>query len=128
MKKLIPLLGLLASLSASAEWVYVTSNAEKDKTFFNPKTIGVYENYRKAWVLVNFAKPQPVETLSASSKSTYYKFDCAGSRFAVIAELTTSELGGEGKILKKVSASEDVWTTAMNNDPLKPAMEAVCSK
>ena len=128
MKKIISLLMLLSTLTVHAEWIYVTSNSDKDKIFFDPKTIGVYENYRKAWVLVNFAKPQPVETLSASSKSTYYKFDCAGSRFAVIAELTTSELGGEGKILKKVSASEDVWTTAISNDPLKAAMEAVCSK
>ncbi len=128
MKKIISLLMLLSTLTVHAEWIYVTSNSDKDKIFFDPKTIGVYENYRKAWVLVNFAKPQTVGADSASSKSTYYKFDCNGKRFSVVAELTTSEMGGEGKILTKVSASEDVWVTATKEDSLKVAMESVCSK
>jgi len=128
MKKLIATLLVLCSFSVSAEWVLVKSNAENDKTFFDPKTIGIYEKYRKVWVLVNFATPTQLGADNAMSKSTYYKFDCKDSRYAVVAELFSSEPGGGGKVLKNVSESEDKWMSASKGSTLHSALELVCAK
>ena len=55
--------------SASAEWIQVAVKSTKDSIFYDPKTIGVYENYRKVWLLFNFAKPLDVGSEQGQSKT-----------------------------------------------------------
>jgi hypothetical protein len=128
MKKILFAAMALCCFSASAEWVHVKNNSEGDKTFFDPKTIGIYETHRKAWVLVNFSKPEKSGSEPALSKSIYYKFDCKDARISVIAELTSSEPGGAGKQIKNVSFTEDVWVKPTKDEVMHKTLEQVCAR
>ena len=128
MKKTIAAVIALCCFSASAEWVYIKNNVEGDKTFFDPKTIGIYETYRKAWVLINFAKPEKLGSDLAMSKSVYYKFDCKDTRLSVIAELTSAEPGGSGKLIKNVSFTDDTWVKPIKDEVMSKTLEQVCAR
>ena len=100
----------------------------KDAVFYDPKTIGVYENYRKVWLLFNFAKPLDVGSEQGQSKTGYYKVDCKSQKYSMVAELISSQPGGEGKILQRTQVEEDKWSSYANDDVWKSVTDAVCTR
>lgn len=128
MKKILCLFVGMFAIVAHAEWIQVVKTSAKDTYFFDPSTLGIYENYRKVWTLVNFGKAQKFGTEDAMSKSGYYKFDCQGARYAVVAEISTSEPGGAGKIVDRVQSSEDKWLALAGQENLLAVSKAACSR
>ena len=128
MKKFTIMFGLIFCFSAQAQWIQVVKNSDKDAFFYDPSTLGIYENYRKVWTLVNYGQAMPKGTEKIMSKSSYYKFDCQASRYAVVAEISTSEPGGAGKIVDRVQASEDKWIDLSSNENLLAVSKAACSR
>ena len=114
--------------SASAEWIQVAVKSTKDSIFYDPKTIGVYENYRKVWLLFNFAKPLDVGSEQGQSKTGYYKVDCKSQKYSMVAELISSQPGGEVKILQRTQVEEDKWSSYANDDVWKSVTDAVCTR
>ena len=116
------------SWAAHAEWIQVPVKSTKDAVFYDPKTIGVYENYRKVWLLFNFAKPLSVGSEQGLSKSGYYKVDCKSQKYSMVAEIISSQPGGEGKILQRTQIEEDKWAHYGNDETWKVVADNVCTR
>ena len=128
MKKFL-LIGLIfISFSSSAEWISVNTDTDKDNYFYDPLSIGIYGSSRKVWLLINLAKPVSSAEGQALSLNVYYKFDCENSRYANITTFFFNEKGGMGKILERVSDSDEKWKDIAQQEVLEKTRLAVCKR
>ena len=126
MKKFL-LLGLvILSFSSSAEWISVNTDSGKDNYFYDPLSIGIYGSTRKAWLLINLAKPVNAADGQALSLNVYYKFDCENSRYANITTFAFNEKGGLGKMLERVSDPDERWKDTSPQELVEKTRQAVC--
>ncbi len=128
MKKFLFLLFLCVSFSSSAEWVSVNTDSGKDNYFYDPLSIGIYGPTRKAWLLINLAKPVTAADGQALSLNVYYKFDCENTRYSNITTFAFNEKGGLGKVLERVSDAEEKWKDTSQQEALEKTRQAVCKR
>jgi hypothetical protein len=128
MKKIL-LMGLMfLSFSSSAEWIAVNTDSGKDNYFYDPISIGIYGSTRKAWLLINLAKPMSSADGQALSLNVYYKFDCENSRYANITTFFFNDKGGMGKVLERLSDADEKWKDIAPQDALEKTRQAVCKR
>jgi len=128
MKKIL-LMGLMfLSFSSSAEWIAVNTDSGKDNYFYDPISIGIYGSTRKAWLLINLAKPMGSADGQALSLNVYYKFDCENSRYANITTFFFNDKGGMGKVLERLSDADEKWKDIAPQDALEKTRQAVCKR
>ena len=128
MKKFLLISLIFISFSASAEWIPVNTDSGKDNYFYDPLSIGIYGSTRKAWLLINPVKPVSTSDGAALSLNVYYKFDCENSRYANITTFFFNEKGGMGKILERVSDSDEKWKDIAQQEVLEKTRLAVCKR
>jgi len=128
MKKIL-LMGLMfLSFSSLAEWIAVNTDSGKDNYFYDPISIGIYGSTRKAWLLINLAKPMSSADGQALSLNVYYKFDCENSRYANITTFFFNDKGGMGKVLERLSDADEKWKDIAPQDALEKTRQAVCKR
>jgi len=128
MKKIL-LMGLMfLSFSSSAEWIAVNTDSGKDNYFYDPISIGIYGSTRKAWLLINLAKPMYSADGQALSLNVYYKFDCENSRYANITTFFFNDKGGMGKVLERLSDADEKWKDIAPQEALEKTRQAVCKR
>jgi hypothetical protein len=128
MKKIL-LMGLMfLSFSSSAEWIAVNTDSGKDNYFYDPISIGIYGSTRKAWLLINLAKPMSSADGQALSLNVYYKFDCENSRYANITTFFFNDKGGMGKVLERLSDADEKWKDIAPQEALEKTRQAVCKR
>jgi hypothetical protein len=128
MKKIL-LMGLMfLSFSSSAEWIAVNTDSGKDNYFYDPISIGIYGSTRKAWLLINLAKPMYSADGQALSLNVYYKFDCENSRYANITSFFFNDKGGMGKVLERLSDADEKWKDIAPQEALEKTRQAVCKR
>ena len=128
MKKIL-LMGLMfLSFSSSAEWIAVNTDSGKDNYFYDPISIGIYGSTRKAWLLINLAKPMYSADGQALSLNVYYKFDCENSRYANITSFFFIDKGGMGKVLERLSDADEKWKDTAPQEALEKTRQAVCKR
>jgi hypothetical protein len=128
MKKFVLMGLMLLSFSSSAEWIAVNTDSGKDNYFYDPISIGIYGSTRKAWLLINLAKPMVSADGQALSLNVYYKFDCENSRYANITTFFFNDKGGMGKVLEKVSDADEKWKDIASQETLEKTRQAVCQR
>lgn len=128
MKKFVLMGLMLLSFSSSAEWIAVNTDNGKDNYFYDPISIGIYGSTRKAWLLINLAKPMGSAEGQVLSLNVYYKFDCVSSRYANITTFFFNDKGGMGKVLEKVSDADEKWNDIAQQDELEKTRQAVCKR
>ena len=128
MKKLLLISLMFISFSSSAEWISVSTDSGKDSYFYDPLSIGIYGATRKAWLLINLAKPVSTAEGQAISLNVYYKFDCENSRYANITSFFFNEKGGLGKVLERVSDADEKWKDTGSEEALEKTRQAVCKR
>ena len=128
MKKCILTLFMFASFAACAEWIPVNTDAGKDNYFYDPLSIGIYGSTRKAWLLINLAKPVSTSDGQAQSLNVYYKFDCEKPQYSNITTFFFNEKGGIGKVLERVSDADEKWKDIGPQDLLDKTRQAVCKR
>ena len=100
MKKLIPLLLLVVSATASADWVKIhgTADASPEK-FIDTDAIrqtGPMNTMRRVWEISNLSKAAHNTVLSIKS---YVEYDCKDRRVRVLEESKFSEHWAQGENL-----------------------------
>ena len=119
---------MFLSFSSSAEWIAVNTDSGKDNYFYDPISIGIYGSTRKAWLLINLAKPMSSADGQALSLNVYYKFDCENSRYANITTFFFNDKGGMGKVLERLSDADEKWKDIAPQDALEKTRQAVCKR
>ena len=119
---------MFLSFSSSAEWIAVNTDSGKDNYFYDPISIGIYGSTRKAWLLINLAKPMYSADGQALSLNVYYKFDCENSRYANITTFFFNDKGGMGKVLERLSDADEKWKDIAPQEALEKTRQAVCKR
>ena len=119
---------MFLSFSSLAEWIAVNTDSGKDNYFYDPISIGIYGSTRKAWLLINLAKPMSSADGQALSLNVYYKFDCENSRYANITTFFFNDKGGMGKVLERLSDADEKWKDIAPQDALEKTRQAVCKR
>jgi hypothetical protein len=119
---------MFLSFSSSAEWIAVNTDSGKDNYFYDPISIGIYGSTRKAWLLINLAKPMYSADGQALSLNVYYKFDCENSRYANITSFFFNDKGGMGKVLERLSDADEKWKDIAPQEALEKTRQAVCKR
>lgn len=100
MKKLIPLLLLVVSANASADWVKIHGTADTSpEKFIDADAIrqtGPMNTMRRVWEISNFPKGATTTVLSIKS---YVEYDCKDRRVRVLEESKFSEHWAQGENL-----------------------------
>jgi hypothetical protein len=128
MKKILLMALMFLSFSSSAEWIAVNTDSGKDNYFYDPISIGIYGSTRKAWLLINLAKPMGSADGQALSLNVYYKFDCENSRYANITTFFFNDKGGMGKVLERLSDADEKWKDTAPQEALEKTRQAVCKR
>ena len=100
MKKLLPLLLLFMSATASADWVKINGTADtSSEKFIDTKAIrqtGPMNTMRRVWEISNLAKGASNKVLSIKN---YMEYDCKDRRIRVLEESNFSEYWAQGENL-----------------------------
>ena len=100
MKKLVPLLLLFMSATASADWLKINSAAGTSPEKFIDMTAirqtGPMNTMRRVWEISNLAKGASNKVLSIKN---YMEYDCKDRRIRVLEESNFSEYWAQGEKL-----------------------------
>ena len=132
MKKLLPLLAILASATVSADWVKVSGATDAaGEKFIDMKAIrqtGPMNTMRRVWEITNLERPAPNKVLSTKN---HVEYDCKDRRVRVVDESNFAEHWAQGENLtlagqdikpvawadiRKGSLSETIFNRVCPND------------
>ena len=103
--KMLLLLSLFVTGSASAEWMLV--HTTKTETYYmDPSTASKEGNLRKIWVIKNKNQRDKKGIISFRTKEEY---DCANDRFRVLAFSSHSEPMARGNVITDLSSYVENW-------------------
>jgi hypothetical protein len=120
MKKLIPVILLLSSSSALAEWIYLTQN-KLGSSFIDFKGIKKNGSHRKAWTFIVFNEKQQESVLSMK---TYDEYDCANDETRNLSMIIYSDKEGVN-VVNRFDKKTD-FSPVIPDSTLQAALKAIC--
>lgn len=120
---LLPLL-LLASGSAWADWVKVTSTVEAN-FYVDPATLRKDGNLRKIWLIMDLKQR---DTEGAISRRVKAEYDCKGERIKSLALSTHAEPMAGGTIIANYGADTRGWNEVPPGSAFDSILKLVCAQ
>ena len=90
--RLLPLILLIGSCAASAEWQLLSKQINGRDLYIDPDTVQKIGTKRRAWILENFAEKED-EVLSTLS---FVEFDCNEKKIRLLQQDWYTEERGSG--------------------------------
>jgi hypothetical protein len=124
MKTILLSLLLLATGSAWAAWVKVTTTGNGENTFYlEPDSFRKNGNLRTVWQVQDYKKIRPDGTMSFRTKNEY---DCKEERYRVLAASNHSENLANGRVISDFGSYES-WIEIAPNTPSEVFLKIVCA-
>jgi hypothetical protein len=122
--RLLPLILLIGSCAASAEWQLLSKQINGRDLYIDPDTVQKIGTKRRAWILENFAEKED-EVLSTLS---FVEFDCNEKKIRLLQQDWYTEERGSGKQITPEGLTESAWKYPVPKTAIYYAMQGVCKK
>lgn len=128
MTKTIPIICLLFSTSAIADWVKIqrgpASSVEKLIDEGAIRQTGPMNTMRRVWEITNYAQPDTDKMLSTKN---YIEYDCMNNRVRVLEETRFAERGAQGpKLPPAPNVVLDNWMPIERGSISRAVLMEVC--
>ena len=121
-------LGLLLAQPAWAEWVKLgTEKRSRDTYYWDPATVRKTANGRRAWVMMDFGKPQKSFTgIPYKSDQTLYEYNCAEEASRRLQIRVFAGQQGDGNVIDTVDKA-GTWSVVGPGSIGEDILKTVCS-
>lgn len=123
MRGLVGLMLLLCASSSWAEWVYI-ARWESGVTYYDPTTIRLRGNMRRAWLLLDRDAVGPSGELS---QMDLFEYDCTEERVRLLAARFYANHMGNGSTVEEMPESLN-WVYIAPRTPGEAVLKLLCKQ
>jgi hypothetical protein len=101
MKRFAFLIIFASGVAQASDWQVISSNGDKS-LFMDFSSVASVGNYRKAWIMSNYSKEQPLSQFMSSryaSAKTLFYFDCSKRTITSTQDVKYSQINGGGEVV-----------------------------